>query len=204
MLPAPKILTKAIIADPLSLYELGIRNLMDMAILVHIGRCGLVGATRKSISEILKVSYDTARSGVDRLQDIKLVTPASRDHGPGCAYNMVCTVRGWNLLTQPADFTLFPHSQIALQNHVTRQKSRQTPQDTAQEPAALPSRLPLEHRGEGGNDDHPEYTGAGALSQRQAGALGGEAQGDAGGAGTGEVDDAEPAGRLPASEAHGV
>jgi hypothetical protein len=204
MLPAPKILTKAIIADPLRLYELGLRNLMDMAILVHIGRCGLVGTTRKSISEILKVSYDTARCGVDRLQDLKLVTPASRDHGPGSAYNMVCTVRGWNLLTQPADFSMFTHSQIALQKNVTRQKSRQEPQDLDEEPAARAAGIPLEHGGEGGNDDHPEDTGAGALAQRQAGALGGEAQGDAGGAGTGEADDAEPAARLPATEADGV
>lgn len=106
--------TKAIIADPMRLFELGLRNLMDMAILVHIGRCGIIGAKRTSIAAAHRVSYDTARSGVDRLCELGLVTSISKDYSVGTPFNFVCTVKGWNLLTTPADFSMFPHAQMSL------------------------------------------------------------------------------------------
>lgn len=140
---------KPIIADPLRLYELGLRNLMDMAILIHIGRCGLIGAKRQSIADAMGVCYDTARSGVDRLIDNGLVTSISRDYRPGSPHNFVCTVRGWNLLTTPADFSMFPHSQLTLENHA-RKKSRQTPPEN-QTPAADAPGIHLER---GGDDNH--------------------------------------------------
>ena len=115
--------TKPIIADPLRLYELGLRNLMDMAIIVHIARCGLIGARRRSLANHLNVHYETIRTGTDRLWDLGLITNASRDHGPGLAHNFVVTVRGWKLLTEPSDFSMFPHSQLALQHHA-RKKDR--------------------------------------------------------------------------------
>jgi len=178
------ITTKPIIADPLRLYELGLRNLMDMAILIHIGRCGLIGAKRQSVADTIKVSYDTARSGVDRLIEHGLVTTASRDHGPGLAHNMVCTVRGWNLLTQPADFTMFPHSQLALQNHASRKKSRQTPPKN-QTPAADAPGIDV---GSGGNDDHPAGTAQESITER-ADTLADEKHGDTNGSGNGQADD---------------
>lgn len=96
------------------LFELGLRNLMDMAIIIHIGRCGIIGAKRTTIAASLGVSYDTARSGVDRLCELGLVTSISKDHTQGTPMNFVCTVKGWNLLTMRADFTLFPHAQMEL------------------------------------------------------------------------------------------
>jgi hypothetical protein len=106
--------TKPIIADPMKLYTLGVRNLMDMAILVHVGRCGLVGCGRQAMASALGVSYETARSGIDRLEDLGMVTAASRSNGIGRAFCYVVTLRGWNLLTEPADLSLFPHAQLAL------------------------------------------------------------------------------------------
>lgn len=178
---------KPIIADPLRLYELGIRNLMDMAILIHIGRCGLIGAKRQSIADTIKVSYDTARSGVDRLIEHGLVTAACRDHGPGLAHNMVCTVRGWNLLTMPADFTMFPHSQLALQNHASRKKSRKENPPKNQTPAAD---APGIHMGIGANDDHPADTAKESITE-WADALAEEKHGDPDGKGYGQAHDLE-------------
>ena len=103
-----------IIADPLRFYALGIRNLMDMAALVHIGRCGLIGCTRMGIAKLLGVEYDTARNGVDRLAKRGLITCVSRHGTPGWTQDFTCTAAGWELLTQPADFSMFPHAQMAL------------------------------------------------------------------------------------------
>jgi hypothetical protein len=106
--------TKPIIADPMRLYALGLRNLMDMAMLIHIGRCGLIGSQRKAMAEVLGVCYNTTCSGVARLEDLKLITCISRDYKQGGPMNYVCTVRGWKLLTEPADFSIFPHCQLPL------------------------------------------------------------------------------------------
>ena len=105
---------KPIIADPLRLYELGLRNLLDMAVLVFIGRCGLVGVQRTAISSRMKVCYQTARTSVDRLCELGLVTSASKSYSTGCPENYVCTRRGWDLLTEPSDFSLFPWAQSPL------------------------------------------------------------------------------------------
>ena len=181
------ITTKPIIADPLRLYELGLRNLMDMAILVHIGRCGIIGARRRFIADHMKVGYDTARSGTDRLWDLGLITSASRDHGPGLAHNLVCTVDGWKLLTDPPDFSPFPHSQLILKNHARRQKSRKETPSENQTPA---SDAPGIDVASGGNDDHPAGTAQESITER-ADSLADKKHGDPGSAGTGEADDSE-------------
>ena len=182
--------TKPIIADPLRLYELGLRNLMDMAILIHIGRCGIIGARRRSIADHISVSYDTARTGTDRLWDLGLITSASRDHGPGLAHNLVCTVRGWNLLTEPPDFSPFPHSQLTLKNHA-RKKSRQSPPKN-QTPAADAPGIDV---GSGGNDDHAAGTSQESITER-ADPLDDKTEGDTGSAGTSEAHDSEPSPRA--------
>ena len=188
--------TKPIIADPLRLYELGLRNLLDMAMLVHIGRCGIVGTKRQAIADYMRVSYDTARSGVDRLFELKLIACASRDNGPGSAHNLVCTVRGWKLLTQPADFTMFPYSQIVLQqqHHATRKKSRKETLPENQKPAAAAAAASVDLGG-GGDDDHPANPAADSLAECPA-ALGGEASGDAACQSGGETDNDESAARV--------
>jgi len=190
---------KPIIADPLRLYELGLRNLMDMAILIHVGRCGLVGAKRTAIAEMIKVSYDTARSGVDRLCDLGLLTSISRDYRAGCPHNFVCTVRGWDLLTKPADFSMFPHSQLALENHARKKSRHTTPEN--QTPAANPPGIDLGARSD---DNHSADAAADTDTERKAAALGRETPGDETGAGTGEAQHAESAVRGEAAEAEGI
>lgn len=183
--------TKPIIADPLRLYALGLRNLMDMAILVHVGRCGLIGARRRSIAEHIKVGYDTARTGTDRLAELGLITCISKDQRPGKAHNFVCTVRGWKLLTMPADFSMFPHSQLALKNHACREKSRQETPPENKTPASDAAAMPM---GGGGSDDHFANTATDSLAERAA-PLECEIDGGEDGKGTGEAADAELAGR---------
>lgn len=178
------ITTKPIIADPLRLYELGLRNLMDMAILVHIARCGLIGARRASIADAIKVPYDTAHSGVVRLKELGLVTAGNRPH---TGHSMVCTVRGWNLMTQPADFTMFPHSQLALQNHASRKKSRKETPSENQTPAADAPGIDV---ASGGNDDHPENPAEESITER-ADALGREIESHEAGPGTSQADGPE-------------
>jgi len=183
--------TKPIIADPLRLYALGVRNLMDMAILVHVGRCGLIGTQRNAIKELLGVSYDTARSGMDRLQELKLITQVSKTNTTGCARNYCVTQRGWKLLTDPADFSLFPHAQSALATHESRKKSRQAPPEN-QTPAAGAAGIEV---GGGKPDDRAAGAAGGALAKRSA-ALAHQAPGDQGGTGPGETQHAELAARA--------
>lgn len=186
------ITTKPIIADPLRLYELGLRNLMDMAILVHIGRCGIIGSRRRFIADHMKVGYDTARSGTDRLWELGLITSASRDHGPGMAHNLVCTVEGWKLLTDPPDFSPFPHSQLILRNHACRKKScKETPSEN-QTPAADAPGIDV---GSGDNDDHPAGTAQESITER-ADALDEQTESDAGRAGSSKADHSEPSPRA--------
>jgi hypothetical protein len=190
---------KPIIADPMRLYELGLRNLMDMAILVYIGRCGIIGAKRKAIAEEMKVHYHTAFSGVDRLIDLGLVTSISRDYRPGSPHNFVCTVRGWDLLTKPADFSMFPHSQLALENHARKKSRHTTPetQKTVANSAGIDVAVITYH-------GHPADSAADTDTERTAAALGRETPGDETGAGTGEVEHAESAVRGEAAEAAGI
>ena len=115
--------SKPIIADPMKLHALGLRNLTDMAALIHIGRCGIVGTQRQAIADVLRISYDTSRAACDRLFDLGLIAHACRHNGYGSPYNLICSKRGWDLLTAPADFSLFPHAQLALKTHGRGKKS---------------------------------------------------------------------------------
>lgn len=189
---------KPIIADPLRLYELGLRNLMDMAILVHIGRCGIIGSKRTAIAAVMGVNYDTARSGVDRLCELGLVTSVSRDQTSGLPFNFVCTVRGWNLLTYPADFSMFPHSQTALdyahkKNHPTQPENQ-----------ATAANAPGIDVGAGGDDNHAADSAADPDAERAAATLGRETPSDETGPGTSKTDDAEPVDGAQSTEAAGI
>lgn len=192
---------KPIIADPLRLYQLGLRNLMDMAILIHIGRCGIVGAKRASIAALMNVAYETVRGGVDRLCELKLITSVSRDYRAGLPHNFVCTVGGWKLLTEPADFTMFPHSQLALLNHASLKKSSKNQPPEDQSPAANAAGIVVEA---GGDDDHVADPAADSDTEREAAPLGRETPGDETGPGASEADDAVPADGQEAAGAAGI
>jgi hypothetical protein len=95
---------------------------------------------------------------------------------------MVCTVRGWNLLTQPADFTMFPHSQLALQKHVSKKNRKESPPEN-QTPAADAAG---KHMGGGGNDDHPADTAQESIAER-ADSLGSKSKDGENGSGASET-----------------
>jgi hypothetical protein len=106
---------KPIIADPLILDRAGISTTRQAAIFIHIGRCGLIGTTIPQITEALAINHSTVRETIYILsEDLKLVTEAGRSNTKGRAFNYVVTIRGWQLLTSPADFSMFQHAQDAL------------------------------------------------------------------------------------------
>jgi hypothetical protein len=105
---------KSILPDPYALHAAGLRTLTDALVLVTIGRCGIVGARRQGMTELLRVPYATVRSSVERLCDLGLVCEASRDNGTGCAINFLVTRKGWELLTTPADLGMYPQQAAAV------------------------------------------------------------------------------------------
>lgn len=102
---------KTIIADPHALLKAGVRNTLDLAILIHLGRCGLQGATVPTMVMSLGEPYSSIRFGIDRLAELGLVLPVCRRNTAGRAEVWVVTVRAWDALTKPADFSAFPNSQ---------------------------------------------------------------------------------------------
>ena len=106
--------TNPIIADPMALDRVGVVSTKQAGVLIHIGRCGLVGTTIPEMSTALRINGSTLTHIVGVLVDLKLITSAVRYNKQGRARNYVVTVRGWNLLTEPADFSMFPHVQTAL------------------------------------------------------------------------------------------
>lgn len=106
--------TKAILPDPLLLDRAGITTTRQAAIFIHIGRCGLLGTTIPAATRALKINPSTVAQTIHGLCELKLVTAYGKQTGQGRAANYVVTVPGWNLLTAPADFSMFPHAQTAL------------------------------------------------------------------------------------------
>lgn len=105
---------KPIIADPHTLYRAGVRNLTDMVVLVHFGRCGLLGSERQAMADFLRIPYEAVRSAVDRLCELHWVTPINNTTGRGRACRYVVTVAGWKVLTTAPDFAPFAMAQMPL------------------------------------------------------------------------------------------
>ncbi len=173
---------KPIIADPMALDRAGIVTNRQSAILIHIGRCGLLGTTIPHITKSLKISGNSVTAIVAKLCELSLITGAWVGNSQGRPRNYVCTVRGWNLLTQPADFSMFPHSQIALEKHAHK-TNRETPPEN-ETPAAAAAGIDM---GKGSADDCAEDAAADPDAERPAAALGGETPGNEGGPRQGEA-----------------
>lgn len=105
---------RTIIADPHILLKSGVRNLLDFAILIHLGRCGLQGATVPAMVLTLGEPYSSIRLGIDRLEELNLVLPVCRRNNAGRAEVWVVTAGAWEALTRPADFSAFPNSHTKL------------------------------------------------------------------------------------------
>lgn len=102
---------KPIICDPLALLSAGVRNVLDMAVLAHVGRCGLHGATTPAIHEALAQPYHSVRYSVDRLVEMKLLASLGREHTQGRAEIWIVTGKAWRCLIKPAEFSMFPQHQ---------------------------------------------------------------------------------------------
>lgn len=104
---------KEIIPDPLALLSAGVRNVLDAAILIHIGRCGTNGTTRPElVRQIPGHPYSSMTSATDRLTDLGLITAVSKLHKTGTPHCFMVTGKGWKLLTTPGDFAVFPQPSI--------------------------------------------------------------------------------------------
>lgn len=100
--------------DPFLLDRANVITLRQSAVFIHIGRCGLLGTTIPAITECLGYSGGTVTNIIDTLQGLELIMPTSRANSQGRARNYVVTVKGWELLTAPADFSMFPHIQVPM------------------------------------------------------------------------------------------
>jgi hypothetical protein len=103
-----------IIADPFTLLKAGVRNTMDLAVLIHLGRCGLQGSTVPQMLEHFHEPYSSIRCAIDRLEELDLCLAVCRKNNSGRAQVWVVSVSAWTLLVTPADFSLFPHAQTPL------------------------------------------------------------------------------------------
>ena len=99
--------TKPITPCPLAMMRAGIRLTIDAAVLVHLGRVGLSQATVNDIVAATGQPYASVQLSLDRLRDLGLIVRATRTNRQGRAYAYCASVRGWELLTAPADFSMF-------------------------------------------------------------------------------------------------
>jgi len=100
----------------MALYRVGLRSLLDMVLLVHIGRCGLVGSLRCRCGEDLGVPYETIRASFGRLEDYGLIVGTSNSHTRGRANRFVVSAKGWAVLVVPGDFSAFHAMEGVLDN----------------------------------------------------------------------------------------
>jgi len=105
---------KPILPDPITLHRAGLNTLHQASILVHIGRCGIQGTTVPSMAEVVGLNNNTVHTNVGILEDLKLVVHYAKKNSQGRAKLYVVTKRGWELLTTPGDFTLFPDATSAM------------------------------------------------------------------------------------------
>lgn len=99
---------RQIIADPLALDRAGITSCKHAAVFVHMGRCGLVGSTIARTAEALQMCPSTVRSLIGKLEEDKLIVRVFRANSKGRTVQYVVTVKGWEILTKPADLAMFP------------------------------------------------------------------------------------------------
>jgi DNA-binding MarR family transcriptional regulator len=99
-----------IVADPYQFLSAGVHATLEAAILTHIGRCGTIGAKASTLQGVVRGNYNTITTALGRLQDKGLLTRYARSNRQGRAYFWTVTGAGWELLTRPADLSMFPDS----------------------------------------------------------------------------------------------
>lgn len=105
---------KTIVADMYQLLHAGVRTLLQACVLIHVGRVGLQGVTVTKLAEHLEAGESTVNGVLIVLMELKLVTRFTRSSRRGRAHHYVCSVKGWDLLTRPADYSLYPDALKAI------------------------------------------------------------------------------------------
>lgn len=99
---------KTITADIYQLLHAGVNTILQSAILIHVGRVGLQGVTVTELAAQMEVGESTVHGVLIVLTDLKLVTRFTRRGARGRAHHYVCSVKGWDILTRPVDYSLYP------------------------------------------------------------------------------------------------
>jgi len=105
---------KPILPDPWTLHKAGLNTLHQAAVFVHLGRCGIQGTTVPGTAEALNINLNSVHSTMGLLEDLKLAVHYAKKNSQGRAKLYVVTKKGWELLTTPGDFTLFPDATRAM------------------------------------------------------------------------------------------
>lgn len=85
--------------NPILVSKAGIKNTLDFAVLWHLALCGLTGSTISGMMEALGVSDGTLRTGLARLEAMKLVVASYNRDLPGHPLSFVCSRLGYRLMT---------------------------------------------------------------------------------------------------------
>jgi DNA-binding MarR family transcriptional regulator len=102
--------TRTILPDPLTLQRAGITTLFQAAVLVHLGRCGLHGSTIPEMGAHFSTAVSSVSHALEKCAEAGLVTTYARSNSQGRVRHYTVTTRGWETLTTPADFSLFPQA----------------------------------------------------------------------------------------------
>ena len=88
----------------------GITTCRQAAVLIHLGRCGLAGTTIPAMIDALRMGASTLCCIINHLTTHGLVVDYTRRGSKGRARLYIVTVKGWEVLTSPADFSAFPNA----------------------------------------------------------------------------------------------
>ena len=93
-------------------------NLVQAIVLVHAGRSGLQGVTRRSTSEATGIPLNTIHHATVSLVEAGFLAPGKQPH-PRVARRFFISVRGWRLLTTDPDIEFFPNALKAVSSAAT-------------------------------------------------------------------------------------
>lgn len=106
---------KPIIADPVTFLAAGFHTLYQAAVLVHLGRCGLQGATRNSTAAALKTTYSTVSCLFERMEEAGWICRYGRHNTRGREARFVIGKKGWELITKPPELHMFPGADAVIE-----------------------------------------------------------------------------------------
>lgn len=94
----------------------GLNTLGQAAVFVHLGRCGLTGASIPSTGEALGMNLNTVYSAFTILEDLKLAVRYAKSNRQGRCFLYTVTRKGWRILTEGANLELYPDAAGAIKS----------------------------------------------------------------------------------------